>query len=145
MPPSREPVPEKSLQQIVEELGLYPIEAFEFVQQGLTYTVNKIHGAEEQPRPKTRGRGPGDPSRHVDGPQLCAGLRELALQNWGLLARTVLKRWNVTKTSDFGRIVFALVASGYMQKTQNDTLDDFRDVYDFAAAFEDGYRIEQAK
>jgi len=29
-----------------------------------------------------------------------------------------------------------------MQKTEDDTLDDFRDVYDFGSAFESGYRIE---
>ena len=135
MPPPTEPKPpEKTLPQIVEEVGLYPIEAYEFVQQGLSYTVNKLHGevkAKEEPI-----------SRHVTGQDLCDGLREFALMNWGLLARTVLARWNVRKTIDFGRIVFALVDNGYMQKTEDDTLEDFRDVFDFKTAFDAGYRIE---
>ena len=71
----------------------------------------------------------------MSGQQLCEGLREYALQQWGYLARTVLRRWNITSTVDFGKIVFALVEIGQMQKTDDDTLDDFRNVFDFRAAF----------
>ncbi len=131
MPPAEPSPPEKSLPQVVEEVGLYPIEAFEFVQQGLSFTVQKMHGELKDEKV----------SRHVTGRDLCEGLREFALMNWGLLARTVLARWNVRKTVDFGRIVFALVDNGYMQKTANDTLEDFRDVFDFKGAFE-SYKIE---
>ncbi len=131
MPPAEPRPPEKPLPQVVAELGLYPVEAFEFVQQGLSYTVQKLHGEVKDEKV----------SRHVTGRDLCEGLREFALMNWGLLARTVLARWNVRKTVDFGRIVFALVDNGYMQKTQHDTLEDFRDVFDFKAAFE-SYKIE---
>jgi uncharacterized repeat protein (TIGR04138 family) len=135
MPPPAQPKPpEKPLAQIVEEVGLYPLEAFEFVQQGLSYTVNKLHG-------ETKDLKDEKVSRHVTGQDLCDGLREFALMNWGLLARTVLARWNVRKTIDFGRIVFALVDNGWMQKTEDDTIEDFRDVFDFKSAFEN-YKIE---
>jgi uncharacterized repeat protein (TIGR04138 family) len=132
MPPPNEPIPTKSLDEVVEELGLYPREAFEFVTRGLNFTVNHIHGKNEDPQA----------SRHVSGQQLCEGLREFALLQWGLLARTVLRRWNINKSEDFGRIVFALVDNGLMAKTQEDTLEDFKNVFDFATAFEAGYRIE---
>jgi uncharacterized repeat protein (TIGR04138 family) len=132
MPPTEPAEPEKKLQDIVDEVGLYPIAAYEFLQEGLSYTVSKVHGEVTEP----------NVSRHVGGKDLCEGLRERALQKWGLMAGTVLKRWNICRTLDFGRIVFALVDSGYMQKTDDDTLDDFRDVYDFKTAFEAGYRIE---
>lgn len=131
MPPAEPPKPEKPLHEVVEDVGLYPMEAFEFIQQGLSYTVHKLHGDVKDEKV----------SRHVSGPELCQGLREFALMNWGLLARTVLARWNVRRTIDFGRIVFALVDNGYMQKTDDDTLDDFRDVFDFKSAFEN-YKIE---
>jgi len=133
MPPSgdRESIQPRSLDQLVSELDRYPLEAFQFVQQGLSYTVQKIHGHKRDPRA----------SRHVTGQQLCHGLREYALLRWGLLARTVLRRWNIHATLDFGRIVFAMVENGLMQKTEQDTLDDFRDVYDFRTAFESSYRI----
>ena len=38
--------------------------------------------------------------------------------------------------SDFGRLVFALVEVGLMKKTEEDTLDDFKEVYDFSIAFD---------
>ncbi|MBA3272697.1 MAG: hypothetical protein H0T11_02340 [Chthoniobacterales bacterium] len=140
-PPSDPPTPELSLAEIVDLVGLYPIEAYEFVQQGLSFTVERAHGATA--RPKQQPSPEEGVSRHVDGRQLCHGLREYALMNWGMLARTVLSRWNIRRTLDFGRIVFALVDHGHMQKTDDDTVEDFRDVYDFAGAFEAGYRIEQ--
>lgn len=123
----------KALEEVVDEVGLYPIEAYEFVREGLGYTVNQIHGARKK-----------DPaiSRHVSGQDLCKGLREFALKKWGLMARAVLERWNVHRTLDFGKIVFALVDKELMQKTEDDELDDFRDVYDFEDGFETGYRIE---
>src|SRR5438128_3033959 len=106
MPPSgSQPQPEKPIEQIVAEVGDYPLEAFEFVQRGLQYTVQKLHGEREQQEAK--GQEPR--SRHVSGQQLCEGLREFALLQWGMLARMVLARWNLAKTSDVGRIVFTLV------------------------------------
>lgn len=131
MPP-QESKPTKSLEQIVEEVGLYPIEAYEFVQEGLQYTVQKIHAQMTDPKA----------SRHVSGRALSSGLREFALMQWGLLARTVLRRWNIHTTQDFGRIVFALVANGWMSKTDEDDITDFRNVFDFETAFHEGYRIE---
>jgi uncharacterized repeat protein (TIGR04138 family) len=131
MPPSEEPTPSKSLDEIVEELGLYSREAFEFVRLGLNYTVTNIHGEGADPQV----------SRHVSGAQLSEGLRDYALKQWGLLARTVLRRWGIQRTDDFGRIVFTLVDNGFMSKTDDDTMEDFKNVYDFATAFDAGYRI----
>jgi len=144
MPPAQPQQPEeKTLEEVVEAVGLYPIEAYEFVSQGLGYTVSKIHGEEEAAAAAARKARKEPPhSRHVTGRDLCDGLREYALMKWGLLARTVLGRWNIRKTFDFGRIVFALVDNGLMAKTEEDTIEDFRDVYDFKTAFEAGYRIE---
>lgn len=131
MPPSDQPLKEKSVQQVVEDIGLYPPEAFAFIQKGLNHTVQKLHGKKKDPKA----------SRHVTGQDLCEGLREVALNEWGRLARAVLRRWNITSTLDFGRIVFALVDAGLMQKTEDDTLEDFRNVFDFRIAFENEYRI----
>jgi uncharacterized repeat protein (TIGR04138 family) len=77
----------------------------------------------------------------VGGRELCLGLQEFALQQWGLLAKTVLARWNITTTLDFGRIVFAMVQHSLLQKTEDDCLDDFNNIYDFRTAFETSYRI----
>ena len=139
--PKPAPDPEKSLkplEQIVEEVGLYPIEAYEFIHSGLAYTVQKIHGELKDPKKLKKEE---QKSYHVTGRHLSEGLREFALLRWGMLARTVLKRWNITRTEDFGRIVFALIEAGHMQRTDADSLEDFRGVYDFRNAFESEYRI----
>ena len=132
MPPNKpaNPLRQRPIQQVVDE-GPYPVEAYDFIQQGLSFSVKKIHGGNIDP----------DANRHVTGQQLCHGLREYALAQWGMLARIVLRRWNITSTLDFGRIVFTLIEAGHMQKTDDDTLEDFRSVFDFRGAMESDYRI----
>ena len=105
----------------------YPIDGFIFVQRGLDFTVKGIHGEVEEPDPTV--------SRHVNGQQLCTGLKEYAIEQYGLMARTVLRSWNINSCDDFGHIVFAMVEADMMQQTDKDTLDDFVGVYDFADAF----------
>jgi uncharacterized repeat protein (TIGR04138 family) len=133
------PVPEeKSLQSAADALALYPVDAFQFVEEGLAYTVNQIR------RTQATAAVAIDPtkSRHLTGQELSEGLRQYALIKWGLLAGTVLRRWNITNTHDFGRIVYALIDAGRMQKTDEDDIEDFKNVYDFKTAFEGDYRIE---
>ena len=120
-----EPEP-KSLQEIVAATR-YSMDAFHFIRRGLDYTVHRVHSNPEQ---LPEGQ------RHVDGAQLSEGLREFAVDQYGCLAKMVLKRWNVCRTEDFGHIVFAMVEGGLMQANQSDTVADFDAVYDFEAAFD---------
>jgi uncharacterized repeat protein (TIGR04138 family) len=110
----------------------YPVDAFLFVQRGLDFTVRREHG--ELPDDYDPD-DPDQPSRHVSGRMLCEGLRDFALAQYGLLAGTVLRRWRITGCEDFGRIVFAMVESGMMHKTEEDSLEDFRGVFSFREAF----------
>ena len=57
------------------------------------------------------------------------------IEQYGLMARTVLQRWGIHSCEDFGRIVFALVDAELMLKTDEDTIDNFIDVYNFTDAF----------
>ena len=134
--PSSSPAPRpvKTLEEVVQEVGDYPRQAFEFVHRGLNYTVEQLHGQETDP----------EADHHVTGRQLCEGLRQFALLQWGMMAKTVLARWNIQSTMDFGWIVFALVDNGMLSKTAHDTLDDFRGVYDFRKAFEADFKIGAA-
>jgi uncharacterized repeat protein (TIGR04138 family) len=79
---------------------------------------------------------PGDESRHVNGQQLCLGLKDFAVKRYGLLARTVFSRWGIHRTDDFGRIVFAMINAEIMRKSADDTFEDFCGVFDFDEAFE---------
>ncbi|MCB9847676.1 MAG: hypothetical protein H6814_04610 [Phycisphaeraceae bacterium] len=105
----------------------YPIDAFAFVQEGLRYTVETLERHEEFFE---------SPSRHVSGRELCIGLRDFALDQYGMLARTVLDRWGIHKTEDFGEIVFAMVDAGLMRASDDDSAADFHCVYRFDEAFD---------
>jgi uncharacterized repeat protein (TIGR04138 family) len=77
--------------------------------------------------------------RHVTGEELSHACRELALEQFGLLARTVLAHWGICSTGDFGEIVFALIDAGLLIRQPDDRPEDFQGVYAFSAAFEEEY------
>jgi uncharacterized repeat protein (TIGR04138 family) len=77
--------------------------------------------------------------RHVTGQELAWACRDLAREQFGLLAPHVLEHWGITRTEDFGRIVFTLVEVGLLVTQPGDREQDFADVYDFSAAFIEDY------
>ena len=103
-------------------------EAFVFLQEGLGYTselfVDAQHASELD-----------EFERHVTGQQLCMGLRDFAIEQFGILAPIVLKHWGVQKTEDFGAMVFHLVDIGILRTSQQDSEEDFRSVFNFDEAF----------
>jgi uncharacterized repeat protein (TIGR04138 family) len=122
--------PTEDLAQIARRTR-YPFKAFQFVNEGLNFTVNRIHGELAQ-TPDTEA----DYSqRHVSGRELCLGLRDYAIQQYGLLARAVLKRWKINNSRDFGEIVYAMINAHYLEKREQDSFEDFLGIYDFDTAF----------
>ncbi len=117
---------EVDVSKMLRNAGPYPIEAFAFVREGLSYTVERVHN---------QAGALNKTDRHVTGQELCFGLRDLAIEKFGLLAPLVLSHWKVERTDDFGRIVFAMIDAGLMSRTDEDSIDDFRAVYDFEEAF----------
>ena len=77
--------------------------------------------------------------RHISGGELAHACRELALEQYGLLARTVLAHWGIATTADIGEIVYALIDAGLLIRQPEDRLEDFEDVYAFEHAFEKEY------
>ncbi|MFK7883755.1 MAG: Minf_1886 family protein [Phycisphaerales bacterium] len=115
---------------IFERAGGYSPLCLGFIRDGLAHTVEMVHG-----RPEVELMELEDESRHVSGQQLCIGLRDFALQQYGLMAKPVLNKWGIHGTRDFGCIIFAMVQADLMRKTDDDTLDDFDGVYQFDEAF----------
>lgn len=105
----------------------FPPAAYQFVREGLDHTTSVLHGDADPLNDNE--------SRHVSGQQLCLGLRDYALRQFGSMAGLVLRTWNVRRTEDFGRIVFDMVEAGVLRKTEDDTIEDFANVYDFEEAF----------
>lgn len=118
--------PEQAIEDVIQRDGRYPREAFAFLTEGLNRAVKKVHGDAELPAGK----------RHVTGGQMCQALRELAVEYWGLLAPLVLERWNIRATIDFGNMVYLLIEHDLMAKTDEDSIEDFRDCFCFADGFE---------
>jgi uncharacterized repeat protein (TIGR04138 family) len=77
---------------------------------------------------------------HLNGPEILEGLRELALTQFGPLARMVLETWGLRSTLDVGHVVFNLIEAEVFSKSDDDQLSDFDSVFDFAEAFDAPYR-----
>ncbi len=123
------------LEEVVKHDPRYAYEAYEFVFAALAH-IQKMLG-----RPSDENDEDDEPSHHVSGPELLAGVRDLALREFGLMARTVFRLWGINRTVDVGHIVFNLIESGLMSKTDRDNLADFADVYDLDEVLVEGYCI----
>ena len=117
--------PIDQIREIVKTDGRFRVEAYCYVFEALEHTI--AHLGER---------------RHVTGRELCMGIRDLAIEKFGPLARMVFAQWGVERTEDFGAIVFHLVETGLMGKTDTDSPEDFREVYDFEETFERNLRLE---
>src|SRR6266542_571141 len=73
--------------------------------------------------------------RHVSGPELLDGVRRYALKEFGPMVMTVFDSWGVHSCEDVGNIVFNLIGAGVFGKTEEDSIEDFKNVYDFKEAF----------
>lgn len=77
--------------------------------------------------------------RHVTGEELACACRDFALEQYGLLSRTVLEHWGVRQTDDIGRMVFTLIDVGLLKAQDGDRMEDFRSVFAFTEAFDMSY------
>ena len=82
--------------------------------------------------------------RHISGRELAAACREVALDRYGVMSRSVLEFWGIRSTVDIGDMVFTLVELGLLISAPSDNRDDFLDVFDFDQAFEREYPWNRA-
>jgi uncharacterized repeat protein (TIGR04138 family) len=108
---------------LVRAYPRFTSEAYHFVFEALDHTLEMRGG--------TR--------RHVSGPEIMEGVRRLALERFGYLARAVLEEWGVQTTDDFGEIVFQLISVDLLQRTADDRREDFVGLFDFATAFDHAF------
>ncbi|MDP8265883.1 MAG: hypothetical protein P9M07_02920 [Candidatus Aceula meridiana] len=101
----------------------YSHEAYEFLMEALNFTQKKFRR-----------------SKHVSGEELLKGAQELLQEKFGLMTLTVLEHWGIKTTEDFGNMVFNLVEHKILSKTDEDSIKDFKDGYDFQKVFGHGYR-----
>ncbi len=107
------------MEEIVKKDGRYEMEAYNFVLLAFNYTMANLKS-----------------HRHVAGKELLECLKEYALDQYGPMVRTVFSHWGIYKCSDIGEIVFNLVDHGLLGKSDSDSVDDFKDVFDFEEVFD---------
>jgi uncharacterized repeat protein (TIGR04138 family) len=113
----------EALDSIVASDPRYTRDAYVFLRDALDFTTKqqkKIKGATV---------------RHVAGPELLDGVRQYALQEFGPMVMTVFSSWGIHCCEDIGHMVFNLIEAGIFGKTEEDSLEDFKNVYDFEEAF----------
>lgn len=121
----------ETLEQIARSDGRYDARGLKFVYEGLATTIDKLRQDEAA-----------DQARHISGQELARGLAEIAQQRWGRMAGMVLGYWGIHKTRDFGEIVYLMIARQWMTSQDTDAIEDFDNVFDFAAVFERDFHIE---
>jgi len=124
------------LAEVVARDPRFAYEAYEFVYQALDYALK----SRENGNPARAG-GESEATGHIAGGQMLEAIRTLALKEFGLMARAVFRQWGLSRTEDFGTIVFNLIQADLMSKSDGDSLDDFRDGFDFDVALLEGYDI----
>ena len=113
----------EALDSIVASDPRYHREAYVFLRDALDYTT------------KQQKKAKGASVRHVAGPELLEGVRQYALKEFGPMVMTVFSHWGLQTTEDIGNMVFNLIGAGIFGKTEEDSIDDFKNVFDFHEAF----------
>ena len=109
----------EKIQGVIAEDPRYKADAYEFLMQALAFTQKKL---------KRQG--------HVTGRELLQGVRDFGLEQYGPMTKVVFLHWGIKGTQDFGEIVFTMVRHGMLGKTEEDSLNDFKDVFDFDQALD---------
>jgi uncharacterized repeat protein (TIGR04138 family) len=113
----------EALDSIIAADSRYHRDAYVFLRDALDFTT------------KQQKKIKGTPVRHVSGPELLDGVRQYALKEFGPMVMTVFDSWGIHSCEDFGHMVFNLIEAGIFGKTDRDSIEDFKNVYDFAEAF----------
>ncbi len=113
---------EEVIEKIVEKDPRYTREAYTFLRESLDFT-QKIVGKKAAE------------IRHVSGKELLNGVRDYALNQYGPMSLMVLESWGIRSCEDIGEIVFNMVEFNLLAKTEQDSREDFKNVYDFVETF----------
>lgn len=123
------------IREITKKDPRYSFQAYRFVFEALDYTAKNLG---KNLNSSCEGE------RHVSGQQLLEGIRKYAMKEMGYMAYTVWELWGIKHDEDFGEIVFNLVESGLMGKTDSDSKQDFKAACDFKTFFENNFKFEGA-
>jgi uncharacterized repeat protein (TIGR04138 family) len=113
----------EALDSIVASDPRYQRDGYAFLRDALDFTT------------KQQKKIKGVSVRHVTGPELLDGARQYALKEFGPMVMTVFDNWGIHSCEDIGNMVFNLIGAGIFGKTEEDSIEHFKNVYDFEDAF----------
>jgi uncharacterized repeat protein (TIGR04138 family) len=113
----------EALESVVANDPRYQRDGYIFLRDALDFTT------------KQQKKIKGVSVRHVTGPELLDGVRRYALKEFGPMVMTVFDSWGIRSSEDIGHMVFNLIGAGVFGKTEEDSIKDFKNVYDFEDAF----------
>jgi uncharacterized repeat protein (TIGR04138 family) len=122
--------------EVVRQDPRYAYEAYEFLFEALAHTQRRLDRIPpEDPERAAEG------DYHVSGAELVDGFLDLARERFGRLARIVLHLWGVDQTDDVGELVFNLIDSELLSKTDKDCRADFQGLCNLDETLVDRFEI----
>lgn len=121
---------QEAVEKICREDKRYQAEAYAFLRDSLEATM------------KRRKKNRKESGAHVGAEELLEGFRLHALDEFGPMSLMVLNYWGLRTSEDIGNMVFNLVNAGVFGKTDEDTIESFREVFDFEEVFLAPFRPE---
>lgn len=106
----------------------YAPEGYAFLCEALGHTVKMLERENDE-------------DRHVNGRELLAGFRDLAVLQFGPMAWFVVRDWGLERSEDVGNMVYNLIGVGYFGKNETDSIEDFSDGVDLIEALQSPFRV----
>lgn len=114
---------QEAVEKVFAKDSRYQPDAYVFLRDALETTL------------KRRKKARKETASHVSAAELLDGFRVHALAEFGPMTLTVFEYWGLTQCEDVGNMVFNLVQAGVFGKTDDDTLESFREGFSFEDAF----------
>ena len=126
---------EESIANILKRDARFDAQAYFFLKEALDFTL------------KRNAETNAGQARHVSGPELLAGFRDCALEQFGPMAATLMAEWGVHRGEDDGDMVFHLIEEQVFGKQESDSHKDFADVLDLMGSLQEPFqpKVKQLK
>ena len=111
-----------TVEKIITNDPRFSEDAYEFISDAVIYTTKKIESS-------------GEEKRHITGQELLEGIKDFAISQFGPMAKDVLESWGISDSISIGYIVFNMVDHQLLGSTEEDSIDDFKNGFDFDTAF----------
>ena len=113
-----------AVQAVISRDNRYDIGAYYFLKDALDFTVKRVMENNDGEH------------RHVSASELIYGFRDLALQEFGPMASTLMSEWDIKTSNDIGVMVFQLIEEGAFGKQDSDTEEDFTNIFNLIETLE---------